>query len=420
MRHVLPAYHWSRGVTANLIYGFPARRLQIIGVTGTNGKTTTSSYIASILRSAGYRVGVSTTAYFQINDDVTVNDTNMTVTDPFKVQKMLAKMRAKRVDWVVLEVTAHGLQQYRLWGVPFKAAVITNLTQDHLDYFGTMEHYAAAKAKLLKLLPDVIVLNRDDDWFDYFNKFPAGQHKMSYGTSDEADCRIEEASLGAKGSTFKLTIDKTNEMKLATKLAGKFNVYNATAAVATAYLLHVDRQSIGEGLLALESVPGRLESIEAGQPFSVIVDYAHTPDALQNLLETLQALTKRRVILVFGSCGDRDALKRPGMGKIAATLADRIVLTDEEPYSEDPAKIRKQIFKGIAKVKGGEAKCKEIPGRRDAIEHAFNIARKDDVVVLTGMGNQSYMTIGAGKKIPWDDREVARELLKEKLSTKQP
>ncbi len=415
LRHILPAYHWLRGVLASVLYGFPARRMQIIAVTGTNGKTTTSSFIASILRSAGYRVGVSTTAYYQIGDKVTPNETNMTVTDPFKVQKMLAKMRAKRVDWVVLEVTAHGLQQFRLWGIPFKAAVVTNLTQDHLDYFGTMENYAAAKAKLLKMMPDSIVLNRDDEWFDYFNQFEAGQHKMSFGISEEADCRIEEAKLGAKGSTFKLTIDKTTEMKLATKLVGKFNVYNAVAAVAATYLLHVDKHHIGEGLLDLEAVPGRMETIDVGQSFSVIVDYAHTPDALQNLLETLSALTKRRVILVFGSCGDRDALKRPGMGEIAAKLADRIILTDEEPYTEDPAAIRKQIYKGIKKVKGGESKCKEIASRRDGIAEAFKIARPDDTVVITGMGSQTYMTVGAGKKIPWDDREVAKELLKDKL-----
>jgi len=155
-----------------------------------------------------------------------------------------------------------------------------------------------------------------------------------------------------------------------------------------------------------------MESIDAGQNFEVIVDYAHTPDALKNLLETLKTLAKRRVIIVFGSCGDRDALKRPDMGKIAANLADRLVLTDEEPYSEDPADIRKQIYVGIKQVKGGDAKCEEVPDRRKAIEHAFNIARADDIVVLTGMGNQSFMTIGVGKKIPWDDRKVARELLK--------
>ena len=382
-------------------------------VTGTNGKTTTSAYIAKILQSSGYKVGVISTAFYQIGDRVIPNEDNMTVVNVFKLQAMLAEMRAAKVDFIVLEVTAHALTQYRVWGIPCEVAVMTNLTQDHLDYYGTMDVYAAAKAKLFAMEPRFIVLNRDDEWFDYYNKYSAKEVKMNYGTGEDAECRVVDAKLQKDGSDVSLEIDKTIKLQYHTHLPGKFNVYNATAAVTTAYLLHIELPKIAKGVAALESVPGRLETVDEGQSFSVVVDYAHTPDALQNLLETLKALTKNRLILVFGATGDRDKAKRPIMGEIAAKMADRIVLTDEESYTEDPETIRADVRRGV-ETSGGDGHMDEIADRREAIKKAFVIARPGDTVVITGMGHEKFRIMG-DQKLPWNDTEVARELLKEKL-----
>jgi UDP-N-acetylmuramoyl-L-alanyl-D-glutamate--2,6-diaminopimelate ligase len=407
LRSLLPTWHKSRAIMAAAIYRHPARDMNVIAITGTNGKTTTASFVGSILKQAGYRYGISSTAYFDINGEITANDTNMTVTNPFQVQKILSKMRRKKVKWVVLEVTSHALDQNRIYGIPILAAVMTNLTQDHLDYHGTMEKYAEAKFKLFKNKPRVIVLNKDDEWFDFFDGAEASEHKLTYGSSADADVRINKAVLGGGGSSFELIIDKSQTFKMVSNLIGRFNVYNAAAAVAVTYGLHIDKKAIVEGVKNLESVPGRMEIIDEGQPFAAIVDYAHTPDALTNILETVKSLTEKRVILVFGATGDRDKAKRPIMGEIAAKMADRIFLTDEEPYSEDPTQIRSDVMKGIEKARGS-AKTKEVADRRDAIAAAFAIAKAGDSVLITGMGHQTYMKL-AGGKIHWDDREVVRE-----------
>lgn len=408
-----PLSHLLEAFLANLIYMFPGRKMNVIAVTGTNGKTTTSAFIASILKEAGYKYGVSSTAFYEINGVKTINDTNMTVTNPFEVQKLLRKMRFKGVKWVVLETTSHALIQKRVWGIPIKAAVMTNLSQDHLDYHGTMEKYAEAKGKLFAKEPEVIVLNQDDEWFEFFNKFEASSQKITYGTTEDAEARIEEAKLTASGSSFKMTIDHSVNFKFNSKLIGKFNVYNAAAAIATTYALHIPTEAIVNGVENLELVDGRMESIDEGQKFNVLVDYAHTPDALENVLQTSASLTKNRIILVFGATGDRDKAKRPIMGEIAANNANRLFITDEETYSEDPAKIRADVLKGVKKAKA-LARTKEIADRKEAIEAALRIAKPEDTVLITGMGHQSFMKTNDGK-IEWDDRAVTRELLKKIL-----
>lgn len=402
-------YHLLEAMTANIRYGFPARSAQVVMITGTNGKTTTAAYVVKVLQAAGYKVGASTTAFYQIGEEVIPNDRNMTTDNVFKVQELLYRMKKAGCEYIVMEVTSHALLQHRVWGVPCDVAVMTNLTQDHLDYHGTMEHYAAAKAKLFAREPRFMVLNRDDEWFNYYNEYRAHELKMNYGTDPEAECRIAEAKLRRDGSDVKLVVDQNVTIGFTTQLPGKFNVYNATAAAAVGYLLHVDLEKIKEGIAALEAVPGRLERIEAGQNFEVIVDYAHTPDALKNLLETLKSLTKNRVILVFGATGDRDKGKRPIMGEIAVQFADRIVLTDDEPYSENPDVIRDDIRRGIERA-GGAAKTEELGDRKKAIEKAIAIARKGDIIAITGMGHEQFRIVG-NQRLPWSDSEVARELL---------
>jgi len=408
-RQLINPYHWLESFIANVRYGFPARNMYVVMITGTNGKTTTASYLGSILNTAGYKVGVCSTAYFEINGKRIANDLNFTVTNPFKLQAMLKQMKDAGVEHLVLEVTSHALVQHRVWGVPCDVALMTNLTQDHLDYHGTMENYAAAKGKMFANKPKFIVLNRDDNWFEFFNKFEAGEQKMTYGADEKADARIANVKLHMNGSDVHLKVDHTTDLKFTTKLLGKFNVYNATAAATAAYVMRVDTDKIVKGIESLENVPGRLERINAGQPFGVIVDYAHTPDAMENLLETLKHLTKNRLILVFGATGDRDRTKRPIMGELAAKLADRIVLTDEESYSEDPATIRHMIMEGIISG-GGGSKVDEVPDRKQAIEKALSIARRGDTVVVTGMGHEQYRIID-GRREPWHEPTVIRELL---------
>jgi UDP-N-acetylmuramoyl-L-alanyl-D-glutamate--2,6-diaminopimelate ligase len=409
LRRMVNPYHFAESFIANVRYGFPARDMYVVMITGTNGKTTTASYLGNILNTAGHNVGVCSTAYFEINGKRIPNDLNFTVTNPFKLQAMLAQMKEADVDHLVLEVTSHALEQHRVWGVPCDVAVMTNLTQDHLDYHGTMENYAAAKGKLFARKPKFIVLNRDDSWFEFFNKFPAGEQKMTYGADEHAEARIANVKLHKQGSDVLLKIDHTTDLKFTTKLPGKFNVYNATAAATAAYVMRVDTDKIVKGIETLESVPGRLERIDAGQPYDVIVDYAHTPDALENLLETLKHLTKNRLILVFGATGDRDKGKRPIMGEIAAKLTDRIVLTDEEPYTEDPAQIRHMLMEGII-AGGGGSKTEEVPDRKEAIEKALGFARRGDTVVVTGMGHEQYRIIN-GRRDPWHEPTVIREIL---------
>lgn len=417
VRGLEEAYRKGRVQLVSAKYGNPAKGLRVIAVTGTNGKTTTVNYINEILKEAGCKTAMFSTALIEIDGKSQINDLNATVASTERMQQFFRDAKRAGVDYVVLEITSHALQQHKLATVPIEAAVMTNLTQDHLDYHKTMENYAAAKSKLFKNEPKFIVLNRDDEWFDYFDQFPAGAQKITYGAHDEAEAKIEYVKLYKKGSEATVVIDHQTKLNLATALPGKFNVYNMTAAASVAYLLGVKLTDIVEGVANLEGVPGRFERVAEGLGYDVIVDYAHTPDALQQLLESAKSVTKNRVILVFGATGDRDKGKRPIMGEIAAKYADRIILTDEESYNEDPQAIRDQVREGIEAGKGS-SKMTEIADRREAIEKALSIATRGDTVLITGMGHEQFRIVG-GQKLPWNDGDVVREIL-EKTNRKKP
>ncbi len=408
VRAVEEVYRKGRVHMVSAKYGNPAKGLRVIAVTGTNGKTTTANYLNEILKAAGKITAMFTTALIEVAGERKLNDLNATVATTERMQQFFRDAKKAKVDFVVLEVTSHALHQHKLDTVPIEVAIMTNLTQDHLDYHGTMEEYAAAKAKLFQKKPRYIVLNRDDPWYGYFNEFEAGEQSMNYGTHEDAECQITKVKLYKKGSEVDLNIDHQTDLKVATALPGKFNVYNLTAAATAAYLLRVDLGAIQDGIANLESIPGRFERVNIDKPYDVIVDYAHTPDALQQLLEAVRTTTKYRVILVFGATGDRDKAKRPIMGKIAAEGADRIFLTDDESYNEDPAEIRREVHEGIVEA-GGDGKTEEIGDRREAIAKAMKIARRDDVVVITGMGHEQYRIVN-GERIPWNDAEVVKEL----------
>lgn len=422
VRSVLPSqavhllenvYRKTRIQLLSARYGWPARGLRVIAVTGTNGKTTTANYINEILKQAGYKTAMFTTAVIEVAGESKINDLNATVASVSRMQQFLNEARRYKVDFVILEVTSHSLHQHKLDGVPIEAAVMTNLTQDHLDYHKTMEKYAAAKGLLFARNPRYIVLNRDDDWFDYFDKYLAEEQKITYGKSEDADVRISDIKLYKKGSEAVLAFDHQEKSQLATYLPGEYNVFNMAAAASICYVLGVSMSDIKNGIASLEGIPGRFERAAKDEKYEVIVDYAHTPDALEKLLEATRNITKKRIILVFGACGDRDTVKRPIMGKIAAKLADEIILTDEESYNEDPDKIRRDIYAGIEESKATN-KTTEIADRREAIRHALNIAKKDDTILITGMGHEQFRIIN-GEKLPWNDTNIVREIISEKI-----
>mgnify|MGYP000989760171 FL=1 len=422
VRSVLPSqavhllenvYRKTRIQLVSARYGWPARGLRVIAVTGTNGKTTTANYINEILKQAGYKTAMFTTAVIEVAGESKINDLNATVASVSRMQQFLNEARRSKVDFVILEVTSHSLHQHKLDGVPIEAAVMTNLTQDHLDYHKTMEKYAAAKGLLFARNPRYIVLNCDDDWFDYFDKYLAEEQKITYGKSEDADVRISDIRLYKKGSEAILAFDHQEKSQLATYLPGEYNVFNMAAAASICYVLGVSMSDIKNGIASLEGIPGRFERATKDETYEVIVDYAHTPDALEKLLEATRNITKKRIILVFGACGDRDALKRPIMGKIAAKLADEIILTDEESYNENPDKIRRDIYAGIEESKVTN-KTTEIADRREAIRHALNIAKKDDTILITGMGHEQFRIIN-GEKLPWNDTNIVREIISEKI-----
>jgi UDP-N-acetylmuramoyl-L-alanyl-D-glutamate--2,6-diaminopimelate ligase len=418
VRKVLPAsavhkveeaYRKGRVKLISAQYGNPAKNLRVIAVTGTNGKTTTVNYINEILKEAGHKTAMFSTALIEVDGKSQLNDLNATVGSTQRMQEFFRDAKKAGAEFVVLEITSHALDQHKLDGVPIEAAVMTNLTQDHLDYHKTMDNYAAAKSKLFANEPKFIILNSDDEWFDYFDAYGAGAQKITYGKNDNAEAKIEYVKLYKKGSEATVVIDHQTRLNLATALPGEYNVYNMTAAAATAYLLGVKLTDIVEGVANLEGVPGRFEYVTKGTGYEVIVDYAHTPDALEKLLQAVKSVTKNRVILVFGATGDRDKTKRPIMGGIAAKYADRIILTDEESYNEDPQAIRDQVREGVEEAKA-TMKLTEIADRHEAIEKALSIAKKDDTVLITGMGHEQFRIVN-GERLPWNDGDVVREIV---------
>lgn len=412
LRYVEDTYRKARVKVISARYGNPARKLRVIGVTGTNGKTTTVNYLNEILKEAGHSTALFSTAVIELNSIRTINDLNATVATTGEMQRFFLKAKQANVDFVILEFPSHALDQHKLDTVPVEVAIMTNLTQDHLDYHKTMEAYAAAKGKLFARKPKNIVLNRDDEWFEYFDKYEAGSHKITYGKHEDAEAHIDSIKLYRKGTEAFVTIDHQIKLELATALPGEYNAYNMVAAASAAYLLGLELKDIQEGIANLEAIPGRFERIEESKDIDIVVDYAHTPDGLEKLLQAAKSITKNRVVLVFGATGDRDKGKRPIMGEIAARLADRIIVTDEESYNEDPTAIREQVIEGIKEAKA-MSKMTEIADRYEAIEKAISIARKDDIVLITGMGHEQFRIV-KGERLSWNDAKVVREILKKK------
>lgn len=392
-------------------YGYPDRDLAVVGVTGTNGKTTTTHLIRSIYQSAGLRTGLCGTVQNLIND--TVLPASRTTPESVDLYRMLADMRDAGVQASVLEVSSHALSLHRVDGVEFDGAVFTNLTQDHLDFHRDMDAYLSAKAELFRSLgatsykgrAKFAVVNADDP----YGEAVARECRVSvlrYGVRHKCDVWASDIEVGPKGTKFTVH-GPSGDFLLTMRLTGLFNVYNALAACAAAFGAGLAPEVVRAGLEGVSGVRGRFELVDQGQDFTVVVDYAHTPDGLENVLRTARSITSGRLWVVFGCGGDRDRGKRPLMGELATRLADVAVLTSDNPRSEDPSRILREVEAGA--VSGGGTYSVE-PDRREAINVALSGARPGDTVVIAGKGHEDYQLVGTSR-LPFDDREVASTLL---------
>jgi UDP-N-acetylmuramoyl-L-alanyl-D-glutamate--2,6-diaminopimelate ligase len=401
-------------------FGHPSRALTVVGVTGTNGKTTTSMLAEALLRARGFETGLIGTIQYVVRGRA--REAPQTTPDALTLQGLLAEMVAAGVGGVSMEVSSHALAQRRVDAVAFDVAVFTNLTQDHLDFHGTMTAYAAAKRRLFfELLAEggkpgaTAVLNADDPLGAAW-AVELGSRVLTFGLAAVHAVHPLRQAVGLQGIALEATTP-AGPVRVTSRLMGDYNVLNLLGAIAVGVALGLDPAAIGRALDGVVAVPGRFERVEAGQDFLVLVDYAHTPDALRRVLEAARRLTPGRLGVVFGAGGDRDRGKRPVMGGVAAALADRVWLTSDNPRSEAPLAIIAEVAAGVVpSPPGGYTRQ---PDRREAIREALGWARRGDTIVIAGKGHETYQIIG-GQVLPFDDRVVARECLRATVSGASP
>ncbi len=403
---IVPDSREALALLAGRFYGFPFRKLKMVGITGTNGKTTTSYLIRSILEHNKSKVGlIGTIAYWLGEEESKAINTTP---ESLELQRMFSRMLKQGVSTAVMEVSSHALVMHRVDGIEFDVAIFTNLNHEHLDFHKTMDAYRQAKGLLfrkLKAKGSSGVINMDDPNWRYFGQ-QAGRECLTYSLNDPSADFFTTNFTCTPENTLITMATPVGEMKLDFKLIGESNVYNALASVAAGFALKIDPQTIKSGLEAITGVAGRMERIQAGQDFNIWIDYAHTPHAFERLLKSARRITKRRLLFLFGCGGDRDQEKRPLMGKIAAKYADRIILTEDNPRGEDPEAIVKHIMKGIEE----KNKVEIIIDRKEGIKRALEIAQPGDTLVLAGKGHEDYQIVG-DKKTHFSDKETMLELL---------
>lgn len=418
-RKIEPFGHLGEAVLLNLIYGFPARGLTTIGVTGTNGKTTTSFLIHRMMHEAGYKVGLMTTVAYGVGLDIKPQVEHMTTVSVPQLLKRIKKLKAEGAEWLVLETTSHALAQHRVWGVPFSIAVMTNITHEHLDYHGSFENYRAAKLKLFKMAAKnrkglrMGIVNADDPAADLFEK--ATPNSLSYGIK-KGELKATDVKMTAVGNSF--TVESTNRrnLKVKTHLPGSFNVHNSLAAVGVGLALGMETEAIEKGIAALSGVEGRMATVNAGQDFDVIVDFAHTPDSFEKLFSDLKPIVKGKMIVMFGSAGRRDEAKRTIQGNLAGKYADIVVVTEEDDRDADGAEIMEQIASGAEKA--GKKRDKDlflVHDRTEAIKFAIDKASKGDTVLFLGKGHEKSIERSHGED-PWDEVKTAKAAILAKSS----
>jgi UDP-N-acetylmuramoyl-L-alanyl-D-glutamate--2,6-diaminopimelate ligase len=405
----VPKIRRALAEAARAFCGRPDSRLQLVGITGTNGKTTTAFLLESVLRAAGIPTGLFGTIEYRFGGR-TLGALN-TTPESLDLLSYFSELVAAGGKAAVMEASSHALAQERLWGFPFSAAVFTNLTQDHLDYHKDFENYFKAKRSLFEGLgtppPELAVINADDPWAARLLDIP-NPRRITYGFNSGAQVKVKQFTQSLSGLHASLTTPE-GALEIDSPLAGRANLANILAATATALGLGIAKEKVQEGIANLAAVPGRFERIDEGQPFLVVVDYAHTDDALRNVLKTARELTRERLIVVFGCGGDRDRTKRPLMGEAAGSLGDVVVLTSDNPRTEDPILIMNDALVGLQKT--GKPYIAEVD-REGAIRKALGEAREGDVVILAGKGHETYQVL-KDRTVPFDDRDVARRILRE-------
>lgn len=401
-------------VLSDRLYGHPSGALRLIGATGTNGKTSTTMLLKTIFRSAGYRTGLFGTIQHSLDDEILPSAN--TTPESRDLQEMLSRLVKRKADYAVMEVSSHALRLGRVAGCDFRAAIFTNLSQDHLDFHTDMEDYFQAKLQLFRQLDQTeqsdpqgrfVVLNVDDPYSERIAS-EMSCRVVRYGINGDAQYRARNIKVGLHGIRFTLETP-TEKTKLELSMTGEFTVYNCLAAVAVALEEGLETDIIKKALRETK-VPGRFEPVQEGQRFAVVVDYAHTPDSLQNALRTAREVAQGRVIAVFGCGGDRDRTKRPIMGRIGVRNSDCAIVTSDNPRTEDPAAIIEDIVEGL---EADETGYEVVVDRRDAIRRAVSLAREGDLVLIAGKGHEDYQIIGT-KKYPFSDLLVAREAIRER------
>jgi UDP-N-acetylmuramoyl-L-alanyl-D-glutamate--2,6-diaminopimelate ligase len=399
---VVPSARAAMATAADIFFGEPTKELEVAGVTGTSGKTTTAFLLHSVLEAAGRHPGLLGTVESRIGDEV--RPVVRTTPEAIDLQRTFREMLDAGNRSVALEASSHAAVLHRLERVRFDSLVFTNLSQDHLDFHQSMEDYFAAKRKLFTgAAPPPAAVNIGDEWGRRLAEELASANRaplVTFGLAEDAEIRPEQLELGAAGARF-----SAGGIAIESNLRGRFNVENVLGVIAAGILLDVGEHEIATGIAAVEGVPGRFEAVDEGQPFSVVIDYSHKPDALDNVLRTARELAAGRVIVVFGAGGDRDRQKRPLMGRVARDLADVVIVTSDNPRSEDPLAIIEDVLQGT----GAEVEID--PDRRSAIGRAIELAQAGDVVVIAGKGHEQGQEI-AGETLAFDDRVVAREALR--------
>lgn len=403
---------------AGKFYDYPDRKLQVIGVVGTNGKTTSTFLMKSILEAAGHRVGLIGTIVNLVGDEViAVNDGSVHNTTPgaLELQQLFAKMVEAGAEYVVMEVSSHSIHQGRVDGITFRCGIFTNITQDHLDYHGTFEEYLRVKTKFFVNLPALswACINGDDEHAEYIIS-RTGAKVVTYGIRSDVNVKAEDIRLTPHGAVYKAKTPQ-GMIELNLQLTGYFNVYNSLGVLAAALSLGIPHDAIKAGLEKISGVPGRFQQVTVpGADFSVIVDYAHTPDGLENILQTGRGLNPHRLIVVFGCGGDRDRTKRPIMGKIAAQLADYTIITSDNPRNEAPHQIMADIEAGLKEIQP-PVPYTMIVDREEAIRKAIGMAETGDIILIAGKGHENYQIFEGNRTIHFDDREIAKAALEERF-----
>ncbi|MBP7060530.1 MAG: UDP-N-acetylmuramoyl-L-alanyl-D-glutamate--2,6-diaminopimelate ligase [Candidatus Moranbacteria bacterium] len=404
-------YHLVQAVMATVWYGFPARKLRVVGVTGTNGKTTTSQFIAKILLAAGKKTALASTINFQMGERTWVNESKFTTLSPWKLQRFLRDAVREDCEYAVIETSSHALDQNRVWGIPYEIAVMTNVTREHLDYHGTMERYREAKRRLFRRAKYVVVNLDMETPQEFFS--PQGT-TVTYSTKNpQADLLARDVTLDFKGTDFVVA-----GVRVHLRVPGLFNIENALTALGVARLLDIDLALAGKSLSDIAGVSGRMELVPNHMNADILIDYAVTPDAFEKLYASILPLKipGSKIIHVFGACGERDRGKRPQMGEIASSYADIIILTNEDPFHENGEQILDDIEQGVTKKR--DKTYFRIYDRREAIHKALSMAEIGDIVLITGKGAEVTMAFG-DERIPWSERQVIEEEL-EKLRSISP